>query len=64
METYENDFLDYPVQNALTQQMRKEAAKQGDTGFMALWAGEKAHESRGKSVAELISEIISDLKDY
>ncbi|WP_209121856.1 nitronate monooxygenase family protein [Alkalihalobacillus sp. BA299] len=35
-----DEVPDYPVQNALTQPLRKEAAKQGRAEWMSMWAGQ------------------------
>ena len=42
----------YPYQNDLTKEIRKEAAKQGKTEFMSLWAGESVHLSTGGKLKE------------
>ncbi len=57
MEQYHPKPLNYPIQNALTHEMRKEAAKQGNTEFMSLWAGESAHLCKTWSVGEMMGEL-------
>ncbi len=55
----ENKFLvlDYPIQNALTRPMRKEAEKQNCIEFMSMWAGQNASSSKEIPAANLISEL-------
>lgn len=48
----------YPLQNDLTKALRKEAARQGNTDYMSLWAGENVHLSRVGSVQEIIARFI------
>lgn len=58
MQSHSNDILDYPIQNALTSQMRKEASKQDNINFMSLWAGQSAYLCKAIPAAQLIKEII------
>ena len=62
MHAYEEFILNYPVQNALTTEMRKEAAKQNLTDFMSLWAGENVHLSSGLSAIELFQRYINEIE--
>ena len=48
----------YPFQNDLTKEIRKEAAKQGNTEFMSLWAGESVHLSTGGKLKNIIERFI------
>lgn len=57
MEAHQHDLLDYPVQNALTLSMRKEAAKQNNVDFMSMWAGKVAHKCKNLSALEFIQEL-------
>lgn len=57
MQKYENDILDYPIQNSLTSEMRKEARKQNNTDFMAMWAGRAAYLCKAIPAAQLIQEL-------
>jgi len=60
-----NDFMDaqraaeaavpaYPVQNALTAELRAAAGRAGDTGSMSLWAGQGAAMARALPAADLV----------
>jgi nitronate monooxygenase len=60
-----NDFMEahradeaavpvYPVQNALTAELRAAAGRAGDTGSMSLWAGQGAAMARSLPAADLV----------
>jgi len=63
MQSHENNILDYPIQNTLTNAMRKEAAKQNNTDFMSMWAGQGAFLCKALPAAQLISELNSEVID-
>ena len=48
----------YPYQNDLTKEIRKEAAKQGESDFMSMWAGENVHLTTAGTVKEIIKKFI------
>lgn len=51
-------ILDYPIQNALTNAMRKIAKENFDGDFMSLWAGTGARLCIAVSASELINKLI------
>lgn len=59
MEKYEHEdsLPDYPIQNGLTQDIRKAAALQNKTNFMSMWAGQGTRLSHSKPAEKLISDI-------
>lgn len=61
MAPLENNCLDYPIQNALTKPMRQAAAKQDNSAFMSLWAGQSVYLSRGISAQELINQLTLEI---
>lgn len=61
MQGYEQDILDYPIQNSLTTQMRKESAKQNRADFLSLLAGQSAYLSKGISAQQLVKELNNDV---
>lgn len=63
MQGYEHQLPAYPIQNTLTQKMRKEAAKQNRPEYLALWSGQNPRSSTSKSAGELIQAIISQRED-
>ncbi len=52
----------YPVQNALTSSVRKEAAKRGDPDYMSLWAGAEVRRARPMPVAKLMLELVAEMR--
>ncbi|UOF92007.1 nitronate monooxygenase [Fodinisporobacter ferrooxydans] len=63
MDTYGKKIPHYPIQNALTKEMRKAAAGQENTEYMSLWAGQAASLSQLASVEELMSRLIRGVTD-
>lgn len=57
----EQDVPAYPVQNALTRPIRMEAAAQGDTEMMALWAGTGVARSRQMPAAKLVATLVAEM---
>jgi nitronate monooxygenase len=52
----------YPVQNALTQELRAAAAKAGRADMLSLWAGQGVHALRPGRTADLIRDIWADAR--
>src|SRR5438105_1346899 len=50
----------YPIQNALTREIRATAAKLGDPGFLSLWAGQAAPLAREMPARELVAQIVHE----
>ncbi|MCL6445860.1 MAG: nitronate monooxygenase, partial [Alicyclobacillus sp.] len=50
--------LPYPVQNALTQDIRRAAAQQNNPEYMSLWAGQGLRMATRRTAAEVIRETI------
>ncbi len=61
MKAHANDVAPYPIQNALTQPMRRAAKEQDVAGYMSLWAGQGVAECREVSVAELIELLGNEM---
>ncbi|MBX3710294.1 MAG: nitronate monooxygenase [Gammaproteobacteria bacterium] len=57
MKSHEDTILDYPIQNALTSIMRKEAGRKNFIDFMSMWAGEGAHLCKALPASQLIQEL-------
>ncbi|MBB5233518.1 NAD(P)H-dependent flavin oxidoreductase [Deinococcus budaensis] len=49
--------LPYPLQNALTRDLRAAASRAGRPEFLSLWAGEGAHRGREGTAAELLAGL-------
>ncbi|CAN7399104.1 NAD(P)H-dependent flavin oxidoreductase [Rossellomorea sp. LjRoot5] len=62
MKEYENQFLPYPVQNALTKEIRREAGNQHNSELMSLWSGQSPRLSRDVYVDELIDSLVKEVE--
>jgi nitronate monooxygenase len=61
LEGREDAVLPYPLQNALTRQMRTAAAQQGDARFLSLWAGTGVARARSMAAADLVRCLAAEL---
>lgn len=59
----EDAVLPYPLQNALTRPMRNAAAKQGQAGFLSLWAGTGAARARAMPAGDLVRTLVAELEE-
>jgi nitronate monooxygenase len=57
---HEDELPPYPVQNALTRDIRTAAAKQQRSEYLSMWAGQAASLSRELGAAELISRLVEE----
>ncbi len=57
MAGHQHQVPPYPVQNALTGEIRAAAAKAGRTDYLSLWAGQGLTMSRGLPAAELMAQL-------
>lgn len=57
----EGELPPYPVQNALTGELRQAAARQGKADYMSLWAGQGAGMARTLPAAELVRVLAAEL---
>ena len=62
MRAEEAQILHYPVQNALTGDIRQAAAKAGRGEFMSLWAGQGVGLARPMPAAELVATLAAELE--
>jgi nitronate monooxygenase len=53
-------FLPYPVQGVLIRELRAEAAKQGRTDLMPMWAGQSAPLVTHRHAAELFEDLVQE----
>jgi nitronate monooxygenase len=60
---YEPSFPNYPVQNTLTQDIRKTSALQSNPDFMSLWSGQSPRLAKYQTVESLMKNIISEAKN-
>jgi nitronate monooxygenase len=62
MDAYEPSLPEYPVQNTLTQDIRKTAASQNNPAFMSLWSGQSPRLAKYQTVESLIKAVITEAK--
>lgn len=62
MEKKKPTVAPYPIQNTLTQDIRKSAAQQNNPEFMSLWSGQSPRLSRNETVQELMDRIVKGCK--
>lgn len=60
LRPYEDNLLDYPAQNALTQDVRRAAAQQNRPEFLALWSGQAPRLARPLAAAELVRALVEE----
>ncbi|GGJ03315.1 nitronate monooxygenase [Alicyclobacillus cellulosilyticus] len=58
MKGYPGNIPPYPVQNALTQDIRRAAAKQNNPEYMSLWAGQGLRLATRRSAAAVIRDTV------
>lgn len=63
MQEHEGQLPPYPIQHALTVGLRQAAARQEQTGLMALWAGQGCPLCRSRPAAELVGEWMLQLAE-
>ncbi|MCA0406080.1 MAG: nitronate monooxygenase [Proteobacteria bacterium] len=56
-EMAEKDIPPYPIQNALTQELRAANAKAGRSDMLSLWAGQGVHALGEASTADIVSNL-------
>lgn len=61
MAPHQSRIPAYPVQNALTGEIRAAATKAGRTEYLSLWAGQGLPMSRGLPAAELMAQLETEL---
>ena len=62
MAAHQKEVPAYPVQNALTGEMRAAAARQNQVQYMSLWAGQGVALARTLGAAELIDTLSAELR--
>ncbi|KKI89994.1 nitronate monooxygenase [Bacillus sp. SA1-12] len=62
MQKHETFLPDFPVQNTLTQDIRKTSTVQNNPDFMSLWAGQSPRLAQNQTVEIFIKNIITEAK--
>lgn len=63
MQNHETLLPDFPIQNTLTQDIRKTSAVQNNQDFMSLWSGQSPRLAKNQTVEILIKNIIVEAKN-
>ncbi|KAA9028530.1 NAD(P)H-dependent flavin oxidoreductase [Niallia endozanthoxylica] len=63
MHENEASFPAFPVQNTLTQSIRKTAAAQNNPDYMSLWSGQSPRLAKSLTAEELIQDIMLQVKN-
>ncbi|KAA0564470.1 nitronate monooxygenase [Bacillus sp. CH30_1T] len=63
MQEFESLLPPYPIQNALTKKLRKEAGIQGVPEFMSMWSGQSPRLSRDIYTKELLVSIVTEVDE-
>lgn len=61
--TNEHKLPVFPIQNSLTQDIRKASAQNQDPSFMSLWSGQSPHLARAISVQELVEDTMQQAEE-
>lgn len=62
MQRHERFLPDFPVQNTLTQDIRKASSAQNNQDFMSLWSGQSPRLAKSQTVESLIKNIVAEVK--
>jgi nitronate monooxygenase len=64
MKPFEDSFPEYPLQNELTNGIRKASKEAGNIECMSLWAGQSPRLAKKQSVKELIDNIKHEIEIF
>ncbi|MBS4197076.1 NAD(P)H-dependent flavin oxidoreductase [Lederbergia citri] len=62
LHEHETSLPDFPVQNSLTQGIRKAASIQNNSDFMSLWSGQSPRLAKNQTVEMLMKKIVDEAK--
>jgi nitronate monooxygenase len=62
MKNHETLLPDFPIQNTLTQDIRKNSTSQNNPEYMSLWSGQSPSLAKSQTVESLIKKIISEAR--
>jgi nitronate monooxygenase len=63
MDKHEDLLPDFPVQNALTQPIRKASSSQQNVDYLSLWSGQSPRLAKNQSVKMLFHTILTEAKN-
>lgn len=62
-DSHESTFPDFPIQNALTQSIRKASSSQNNPEFMSLWSGQSPRLAKIQTVESLIGHVMAEAEN-
>jgi nitronate monooxygenase len=63
MEAHERLIPEYPIQNALTRDIRKAAAEQYRPGYLSLWAGQGSRLAQSKPARDIFAGVVQGTEE-
>lgn len=63
MEPHDMVIPEYPIQNALTRDIRKAAAEQYRPGYLSLWAGQGSRLAQSKPAREIFEDVVKGTEE-
>ena len=60
---YEENLPPFPIQNSLTQSIRKGASSKKNAEYMSLWCGQSPRLAKKQTVAKLIEQVVTEAED-
>lgn len=63
MEKHEDVIPEFPVQNTLTQPIRKASSSQQNADYLSLWSGQSPRLAKTQSVREIFNTILTEAKN-
>jgi nitronate monooxygenase len=63
LKSHEESLPNFPVQNTLTQHIRKAASSQNNPNYMSLWSGQSPRLAKHQTVEALMKEIVFEAKN-
>ena len=63
LESTEGKIPVYPIQNVLTTEIRQAAARQNNSQYMSLWAGQASSLARTEEAQQIITRLIKEAKE-
>ena len=60
MQGYEEVWPDFPIQNRLTQDIRKTSGEKGKADYLSLWCGQSPRLAKSITAADLVNKTISE----
>ena len=60
MQGHEREWPDFPIQNTLTQDIRKTSGEKGEADYLSLWCGQSPRLAKSITAEDIIKKIISE----